>query len=76
MNTEPAFTPPPPPPFAFRGNTPVDDIAMLANLLYQVRDNAEAADLDCVTAYDENTRTDYGIGEVLCYLRAKYGENI
>lgn len=72
----PDFTPPPPPALAFGGNTPTDDIAMLANLLAQVRDNAEAEALDCVTAYDEKTRTDYGIDDVLLYLRAKYGENV
>ena len=60
---------------AFAENTPTDDIAILANLLTQIRDNAPEKCLDSVTAYDEKTRTDYGIDDIILYLRGKYGEN-
>ena len=56
----------------FANNKFTDDVAILANLLAQVID--AVGEPSSVTAYDEETRTDYGIREVLNYIRWKYGE--
>jgi hypothetical protein len=55
----------------FLNNKPSDDVALLANLLSQVVD---VLGEPSVTAYDEETRTDSGICDVLGYVRRKYGE--
>jgi len=55
----------------FLNNKPSDDVALLANLLSQVVDVLGEPSM---TAYDEETRTDYGICDVLGYVRRKYGE--
>lgn len=55
----------------FNYNTAIDDIAMLENLLTQIRDNVDLNKLP-VTAFDKSTKTDYGIDDVIQYLDKKY----
>ena len=57
----------------FKDNTPTDDVAMLANLLCQIRDLG--GEFPEATAYDQSTNTDFGLADVLRYIRVKYGEN-
>ncbi len=57
-------------PVMFEGNSEVDDIAMLVNLIYQSRD---IGGMDGVTAYDPGEKIDWGVDDVLAYIRRKYG---
>lgn len=59
----------------FNDNTANDDIAMLENLLTQIRDNVDVDKLP-VTAFDKSTKTDYGIDDVIQYLDKKYHDII
>lgn len=57
----------------FLNNTPRDDVAMLVNLLSQIRDLG--GEFPEATVYDPLAKCDYGISDVLGYVRRKYGEN-
>ena len=50
----------------FKGHTAEDDMAMLTNVICQMRDALNA------TAYDDRIDTDYGINDVLGYISRKY----
>lgn len=54
----------------FSGNNAEDDIAMLVNMLSQIKDGIPA---DEVSVYDEAARIDWGIDDILHYVREKYG---
>lgn len=54
----------------FAGNSERDDIAMLSNLISQGLDSG----IWNATAYDRSSNADYGVEDVLSYIRDKYGE--
>lgn len=54
----------------FSGNNVEDDVAVLANMLSQIKDGIPANE---ASVYDEPARIDWGVDEILLYIREKYG---
>lgn len=56
----------------FESNTQVDDIAILMNLISQLRDGVGEES----GVMDESSKIEYGVGAVVEYIRKKYGEQM
>ena len=55
----------------FENNKVDDDVAVLVNLIEQLRD-VMAKNQDEPTAYDESNKIDWSIDDVIAYVESKY----
>lgn len=55
----------------FENNTVADDVAVLVNLIKQLRD-VMAKNLEEPTAYDEANKIDWSIDDVIAYIESEY----
>ena len=55
----------------FENNTVADDVAVLVNLIEQLRD-VMAKNQEEPTAYDASNRIDWSINDVLSYIESEY----
>ena len=55
----------------FENNKVDDDVAVLVNLIEQLRD-VMAKNQDEPTAYDESNKIDWSVDDVIAYVESKY----